>query len=58
MVDAQPVKTLLVTTITVASELPPGACEGGVQRIYKEQALDRHLQCSLTDIHVYINLPL
>ena len=57
MVDAQPVKTLLVTTITVASDMPPGACEG-VQRIYKEQALDRHLQCSLTDIHVYINLPL
>ena len=58
MADAQPVKTLLVLTITVASDTPPGACEGGVQRIYKEQALDCHLQCGLTDIHVYTNLPL
>jgi len=54
MADAQPVKTLLVLTITVASDTPPGACEGGVQRIYKEQALDCHLQCGLTDIHAFI----
>ena len=44
MADAQPVKTLLALTITVASDTPPGACEGGVQTIYKEQALDCHLQ--------------
>ena len=36
MADAQPVKALLALTITVASDMPPGACEGGVQRIYKE----------------------
>ena len=38
------VKAPLALTITVASDPPPGACEGGVQTIYKEQALDCHLQ--------------
>ena len=44
MADAQPVKALLALTITVASDPPPGACEGGVQTICKEQTLDCHLQ--------------
>ena len=38
------VKALLVLTTTVASVTPPGACEGGMQTIYKEQALDCRLQ--------------
>ena len=44
MADVQTVKALLALTITVASDPPPGACEGGVQTICKEQTLDCHLQ--------------
>ena len=44
VVYAQAVKALLVLTTTVASVTPPGICEGAVQTIYKEEALDCHLQ--------------